>query len=157
MRDLESKAKTKRSVTESEPGQMNVEGGREGVSGVHSFEEDTPVRQEKGDSLATQFLHIEAEVRRLTTELDEIRNRWEQEQKKDETDLRSEYETLREAVRRYAIACGQVDLQIAVLRARGDANGDIIENLRRSLEEQNEASLALRALWRNILSTDRTT
>jgi len=154
MRDLESKAKTKRSVTEPEPGQMDVEGDREGVSGVHSIEDDTPVRQEKGDSLATQFLHIEAEVRRLTAELDEIRSRWEQE--KDETDLRSEYETLREAVRRYAIACGQVDLQVAVLRARGDASGDITDNLRRSLEEQSEASMALRSLARSLQSNDRT-
>src|SRR5262245_17902145 len=104
MRDLESKAKTKRSVTEPAPGPMDAEGDREGVSGVHAIEEETPVRQEKGDSLATQFSHIETEVRRLTTELDEIRSRWEQEQKKEETDLRSEYETLREAVRRYAIA-----------------------------------------------------
>ena len=53
------------------------------------------------------------------------------------------------------VACGQVDVQVAVLRARGDTSGDITENLRRNLEEQNEASVALRALARNLQTADR--
>jgi hypothetical protein len=126
-------------------------GDREGVSGVHASEEITPVRQEKGDNLAAHFSQIEAEVRRLTTELEEMRGRWEHE--REQTDLRTEFETLRDAVLRYAIACGQVDLQVAILRARGD-DGDITENLRRSLEEQNESSMALRTLARSLQSSD---
>jgi hypothetical protein len=128
-------------------------GNQEGVSGVYSFKETTLLRQDKGENLAAQFSQIEAEVRRLTSELEEMRSRWEQE--REQTDLRTEYETLREAVLRYAIACGQVDVQVAVLRARGDASGDITESLRQSVEEQGEASMALRALARSLQAPGR--
>jgi chromosome segregation ATPase len=147
---------TKRSVRSAPgrgPGWTEVTGDREGVSGVHAFEDTTPVRQDKGEKLAAQFSQIESEVRRLTSELEAMRGRWEQE--KEQTDLQTEFETLREAVLRYAIACGQVDVQVAVLRARGDTSGDITENLRRNLEEQNEASMALRALARSLQNPDR--
>lgn len=95
---------------------------------------------------------MEAEIARLTAELRALRADWERRRGGD-TELQAELDAIRDAVLRYAVACGAVDVQIAMMRARGDSNGEVAENLSQSLEEQTEASNALRALARTLPST----
>jgi hypothetical protein len=94
---------------------------------------------------------MEAEIARLTADLRALRADWER-RRDGTTDLQLELDAIRDAVLRYAIACGAVDVQIAMMRARGDSSGEVAENLSRSLEEQTEASNALRALARTLQS-----
>jgi chromosome segregation ATPase len=103
--------------------------------------------REKRDNWETRFAEMEAEIARLTADLRTLQADWERAQGGDST-LQTEYEALRDAVMRFAVACGAVDVQVAMMRARGDSSGEVAENLSRSLEEQTEASNALRALAR---------
>jgi chromosome segregation ATPase len=101
-----------------------------------------------------RFAEIEAELARLEAEVRELRADWHYDQ--EAGDLQAQYAALREAVLRYAVACGAVEVQIAMMRARG-AGGDVADNLQRSIEEQNAASDALRSLARTLNSTPDTT
>ncbi len=65
--------------------------------------------------------------------------------------LRAENELMKQAILRYAVACGSVDLQVVLLRARGDSIATM-ENFQRVTEEQNDASNALRTLAREFLN-----
>jgi chromosome segregation ATPase len=96
-----------------------------------------------------RFADMEAEIARLTAELRALRAEWER-TRGGRGELQAEFDALRDAVLRYAVACGAVDVQIAMMRARGDSSGEVAENLSRSLEEQTEASNALRAFARAL-------
>jgi predicted nucleic acid-binding Zn-ribbon protein len=98
---------------------------------------------------------VETDAARLRDEAAALRRDWERRQAEAE-DLREEYDALRESVLRYAIACGAVDVQMAMLRARPTEGREeaAMESLRRAMEEQNEASDALRALARALQRSD---
>lgn len=97
----------------------------------------------------TRLAFAEAEAARLSESVAALRAEWEL-RREDERGLRVAYDELRDAVLRYAVACGAVEVQVAMMRARGDGGGELAENLRRSIEEQTEASNALRALARTF-------
>jgi hypothetical protein len=112
------------------------------------------MRQER-DTFEDRFANAEAEIRRLTNAFSDLRNQWDKEREHDSGSLREDYETLKKAVLDYVIAYGAVDVQVALLRARGDVDGDVYDILRRSLEEQANALHALRTLARNLQQGDR--
>lgn len=98
---------------------------------------------------------LEEEARRLLSEVTALRQQWDASQERDH--LRSENEQLRarcgqlqEAVVRYALACAQVDVQVAMMRARGESRDGVIENLRKSMDEEAAASQALRDLAKEL-------
>lgn len=105
-----------------------------------------PAAQTLGQRLGA----TEAELTRLSATLRQARLEWE---RIDASDLQERYDTLRRAVQRYSRACAEVDLCIALIHARNDANGEAAENLRRSLEEQTVASNELRSLARLMHGT----
>ncbi|MDX1934029.1 MAG: hypothetical protein SFU56_15620 [Capsulimonadales bacterium] len=116
------------------------------------------MRQER-DSIEERFAQAEAEVRRLNTQLGDLREQWEKDREQQTDGLKDEYEALKKAVLDYVIAYGAVEVQVALLHARRDTDGVydgmIYENLRRCLEEQADALHALRVLARNLQTTDR--
>lgn len=99
-----------------------------------------------GDDWEDRLSRIEAESENLHNNVALLRAEWEN-TKLRQGDIRSAYEELREAVLRYAVACAATDVQVAMLRARGE-NSEAAENLRRCVEEQTQASDALRSLAR---------
>jgi chromosome segregation ATPase len=116
------------------------------------------MRQER-DNIEERFAQAEERVRRLTGELNELKDLWEETQREREQEqsstLKEDYETLKKAVLDYVIAYGAVDVQVALLRARGDSAGEVLDNLRRSLEEQANALHHLRSLARTLQHPDR--
>lgn len=94
---------------------------------------------------------LERDAARLQQSANELRAQWQQSQQ-TQNEAAQVTEALREAVLRYAVACAATEVQAAMLRARGDGT-DAAENLRRCVEEQTEASNALRALARTLHPT----
>jgi hypothetical protein len=91
----------------------------------------------------------EAQLESLRLEIQSLREDWENKQEHSQGALQQDYEILREAVLRYAVACGAVDVQVAMLRARGTGD-EAADSLRRAMEEQTDASNVLRALARTL-------
>lgn len=106
------------------------------------------MKDENTEPIEKRLTALEQFAERFQRDVIELRDDWEQE--RNAASLKAENEALREAVLRYAVACGAVDLQVAMLRARGEAREDVRENLQRCIEEQTEASNALRALARRL-------
>lgn len=103
----------------------------------------------KRENWETRLGETEALLERLQQDVFQLREELSQERSQDTLQL--DYDILREAVLRYAIACGAVDVQVAMLRARGEGSGpDAAESLRRAMEEQTEASNVLRSLARTL-------
>ncbi len=94
---------------------------------------------------------LQQDTARLQQEASELHALWYQFQQ-NQVEATQLHEALREAVLRYAVACAATEVQAAMLRARGDSL-DVAENLRRCVEEQHEASNALRTLARTLHSS----
>ena len=95
----------------------------------------------------------EREVARLAQSLSDLRHESETHRAQASESI-SVTEALREAVVRYAVACGAVDVQVAMLRARGSEGREYaMESLRHAMEEQTEASNALRLLAKSLQSS----
>jgi len=104
---------------------------------------------QKRENWESRLSESEALLERLQEDVFRLREELSQEHSEDSLQL--EYDILREAVLRYAIACGAVDVQVAMLRARGEGSGpDAAESLRRAMEEQTESSNVLRSLARTL-------
>ena len=117
--------------------------------------EQTKMRQERPDNIEDRFLQAELEVKRLTDALDDLRQQWESQREQKQGGLKEDYNALKQAVLDYVVACGSVDVQVAMLRARGDVGGDTTEVLRRSLEEQANTFHQLKAMTRTWQGLDR--
>lgn len=98
-------------------------------------------------SIPQRIAQTEAELERLRLQLQELRHDWERE---SANELRGQLEAMREAVLRYSFACAEVDMRLALIRARADDTVEAAEILRRSLEEQTAASDELRRLARTL-------
>lgn len=105
----------------------------------------------QSDNWESRLSRIEADARRLLEEAAELRREREQEREAD-SGLYEDYAAMKDVIIRYAVACGAVDVQTAMLRARpGEGRENAaMDNLRRAMEEQNEASNALRTLARSL-------
>ena len=99
------------------------------------------------DNLESRLNQLESEAQHLRDEIGKLRADWEQQTTVRQSD---EHAQLRQAVLRYAVACAAVDVQVALLRARGETNKEAIEHLQKCTDEQTEASNALRALARHL-------
>ena len=116
------------------------------------------------DDLETRIAHAQARAQRLNEEIARLRAEQERaEQIRAEAQAARVPEiaentqaSLEEAVLRYAVACGAVDVQIALLRAQGTIGSsagtpsEVLHNLSESLEEQSAASAVLRSLARTL-------
>jgi hypothetical protein len=91
---------------------------------------------------------LEEDARRLGREVAALRGRFRAEQEIDQ--LRAENTRLREVVTRYAIACAQVDLQVAIVRARGGDSAASDESLKTLMAEEQDASRVLRDIAKQI-------
>lgn len=98
-------------------------------------------------SLMERITSTEAELARLSARLIELKQEWEGDAV---SQLRNQFDMLSEAVRRYSFTCAEVDMRLALIRARADESGEAAENLRRSLAEQTAASDELRHLARSL-------
>ena len=98
------------------------------------------------DHLESRLRELEMQAQRLQSEVQRLREDWGRETQR----ITDENTELREAVLRYAVACAAVDVQVALLRARGESNAEILEGLQKCTDEQTEASNALRALARRM-------
>jgi hypothetical protein len=104
---------------------------------------------QKREDWETRLSESEAQLERLREDITLLRDELSQEQSQDH--LQSDYEILREAVLRYAIACGAVDVQLAMLQARGEGAGpEAADSLHRAMEERTESSNVLRSLARTM-------
>lgn len=80
---------------------------------------------------------LEADAARLSREVESVRARFSAEREVET--LRAENESLRAAVVRYAVACAQVDLQVALVRARGESSA-ADANLKSMMDEEAASS-----------------
>ena len=90
---------------------------------------------------------LEADAERLMREVVAVRAEVTAAQENES--LRTENEALRAAVVRYAVACAQVDLQVALVRARGDS-GTADTNLKVLMDEEAASSRVLRDLAKSL-------
>lgn len=116
------------------------------------------ITQDRDDNIFRQRIaDLEKQIRETQDAIQRIKDDWTAARADvpfptDREPAADEAARLREAVLRYAIACAAVDLQVAILRARGETHGESIQNLQRCTDEQTEASNALRLLAREIQS-----
>lgn len=111
-------------------------------------------KSETASDIPQRIAQTEAELERLRLQLQELRHDWERE---SASELRGQFEAMREAVLRYSFACAEVDMRLALIRARADDTVEAAEILRRSLEEQTAASDELRRLARTLHQPSTTT
>jgi regulator of replication initiation timing len=91
---------------------------------------------------------LEEEARRLGREVAALRGHFRAEQEIEQ--LRAENAHLREVVVRYAVACAQVDLQVAIVRARGGESAAADESLKTLMAEEQDASRVLRDIAKQL-------
>lgn len=87
---------------------------------------------------------LEREAARLQQDVAALRSHFSERQQLDA--LKAENQTLRQAVLRYALACGAVDLQMALVRSRHERTGESVNQLKLATDEEEASSHALREL-----------
>jgi hypothetical protein len=99
---------------------------------------------------------LEDQAQRLQKEVAALRLQFTEHQQLDS--LKSENQLLRQAILRYALACGDVDLQMALVRSRYERNQMSMDNLKKATDEEEAASRALRDIAQSlqIASQERT-
>lgn len=102
-----------------------------------------------------RITQLEIEADRLKKEIEILRSQFEQGQRADRLEL--ENALLKEAILRYAIACGQVDVQMALVRARNENRDDVMTNLKAATDEEEAASKVLRDLAQEFQKERRAT
>ena len=121
------------------------------------------------DELSRRIKQVQAQIEQLNQEVAAMAAQQEREAREKEAKeavvAQNPGESLENAVLRYAVACGAVDVQIALLRAQStfgsggtsgaegalsQAQSEVLRNLSDSLEEQSAASAILRGLARTI-------
>lgn len=85
---------------------------------------------------------LEREAERLRQDVSALRAHFTERQQLDA--LKAENQMLRQAILRYALACGAVDLQMALVRSRHERTGESVEHLKAATDEEETASRALR-------------
>jgi hypothetical protein len=105
--------------------------------------------------LSTHFPEIEARIAALEADAEQfatsvrtLKQDWATQQ--EALSLQGSYEEMRQAILRYGVACAQVDVQTAMMRARSESRDGLIESLRAAMDEEAAASLALREIARRL-------
>jgi hypothetical protein len=91
---------------------------------------------------------LEEQARRFAQEVAAARAHFAAEQELEH--LKEENSRLRQAVIRYAVACAQVDLQVAIVRARGGDGPASDESLKSLMAEEAESSRLLRHIAKEL-------
>jgi hypothetical protein len=91
---------------------------------------------------------LEREAERLRQDVAALRSHFSERQQLDA--LKAENQTLRQAILRYALACGSVDLQMALVRSRHERTGGSVDQLKFATDEEEAASRALRDLAQTL-------
>ncbi|MGC4046166.1 MAG: hypothetical protein QM758_20445 [Armatimonas sp.] len=91
---------------------------------------------------------LEEEAHRLGREVAALRAHFRAEQEAEQ--LRAENTRMRESIVRYAVACAQVDLQVAIVRARGTDGTAAEDSLKNLMAEESDASRILRDLAKEL-------
>lgn len=91
---------------------------------------------------------LESQAQRLQQEVAALRIQFTEHQQLDS--LKSENQLLRQAILRYALACGDVDLQMALVRSRHERSAVSMENLKKATDEEEAASRALRDIAQSL-------
>lgn len=95
-----------------------------------------------------RLIQLEAEAERLRRDIDALRVHFVESQQLAR--LQAENLALRQAILRYAIACGSVDLQMAMLKARHERTPESMDQLKLATDEEEAASRALRDLAQQL-------
>jgi hypothetical protein len=95
-----------------------------------------------------RLVELERESERLRQNVVALRSHFEERQQLDA--LKVENQTLRQAILRYALACGSMDLQMALYRSRHEHTGENADQLKVAKEEEADASRALRDLAQTL-------
>lgn len=95
-----------------------------------------------------RLIQLEAEAERLQQDIADLRTRFIQDQQLEI--LERENRAMRQAILRYSIACGTVDLQMALLKARHERTPEALDQLKEATLEEETASRSLRDLAQQL-------
>lgn len=95
-----------------------------------------------------RLVELEREAERLRQDVAALRSHFTERQQMDA--LRAESQTLRQAILRYALAYGAVELQMALMHSRHERTPDALEQLKQATEEEAAASRALCTLAQSL-------
>jgi hypothetical protein len=95
-----------------------------------------------------RLVELENQAEQLRQHVLELRVQFEEHQQLGA--LKAENQLLRQAILRYALACGAVDLQMALVRSRHERNPESVEQLKQATDEEEAASRALRDLTQSL-------
>jgi ribosomal protein S12 methylthiotransferase accessory factor YcaO len=95
-----------------------------------------------------RLAQLENQAEQLRDEVVALRAQFTDHQQLDS--LKAENQLLRQAILRYALACGDVDLQMALVRSRHERNQTSMDSLKTATDEEEAASRALRELAQSL-------
>lgn len=95
-----------------------------------------------------RLVELERETERLQRDVVALRTHFSERQQLDA--LKAENQVLRQAILRYALACGAVDLQMALVRSRHERTGESVDQLKLATDEEEAASRGLRELAQTL-------
>ena len=95
-----------------------------------------------------RLTQLEAEAQRLRQDIAALRGHFVESQQLES--LKRENLAMRQAILRYSIACGAVDLQMALLKARHERTPEALEQLKEASTEEEAASRYLRTLAQQL-------
>ncbi|WP_395144481.1 hypothetical protein [Armatimonas sp.] len=95
-----------------------------------------------------RLVELEREAERLRQDVAALRSHFTERQQLDA--LKAENQLLRQAVFRYALACGAADLQMALIRSRHERTGESVLQLKQATDEEEAASRALRDIAQSL-------
>ena len=95
-----------------------------------------------------RLAELEREADRLRQEVGALRSHFSDRQQLE--GLMAENHRLRQAILRYALACGAADLQMALVRSRHERTGESFEQFKKAEEEEEAASRALRDIAQSL-------
>ena len=95
-----------------------------------------------------RLTQLENQAEQLRNEVTALRAQFTEHQQLDS--LKAENQLLRQAVLRYALACGDVDIKMALVRSRHDRNLASMDDLKEATDEEEAASRALRDIAQSL-------
>jgi hypothetical protein len=98
--------------------------------------------------MENRLIELEQEAEHLRQGVAALRAQFSERQELDR--VKAENQLLRQAILRYALACGAVDLQLALFKSRHERTSEGADQLKRATEEEEAASRALRDIAQSL-------
>jgi hypothetical protein len=95
-----------------------------------------------------RLVYLENQAEQLRQDVALLRTQFTERQQLDL--LKAENQLLRQAVLRYALACGDVDLKMAMARSRHESSPESLASLKQATDEEKDASRNLRELAQSL-------